>query len=515
MKRKIAVIIVTGLLLSVWPTGVFAAPEDAAKDNSAPAVEEEAKDQEADDTAMPEDEIVKTGHEVTIKGEKIPYTAEAAMIGLESGGKKCRMFYTAYTRDDVKDLSDRPITFAFNGGPGASSYYIQFGCLGPRRPEIDEVGFAKTLPAKVVDNENSILDMTDLVFIDPVGTGYSYALNEDETENFIGYDNDIRLVGDFIRLYINRHKRWGSPKYIAGESYGTTRAVGLCSYLSDQYAMFINGVMLVSSCNNFEALVNGGGNDIPYALFVPTYAADAWYHGKLAKEYLDMELEDYLEEVRSFVEREYVPALFLGRKMDKKEQDELAGKLAGYIGLSKEYVVKQNLRIDFADFAKELLSDDKQMIGRYDGRITGPVTSGSIENGASDPSGFSSDIALFASYQKYLTEELKFKTDRPFIPISGDVNAQWSLANDNGLISQEDIVYTCMSKNPFLKVWVLCGYYDGATPFYSAEWVYNHVFLSEDREDNLQFTYYPSGHMFYMEKSSFDKFRQDAEKWFK
>ena len=203
MKRKIAMIIVTGLLLSVWPTGVFAAPEDAAKDNSAPAVEEEAKDQEADDTAMPEDEIVKTGHEVTIKGEKIPYTAEAAMIGLESGGKKCRMFYTAYTRDDVKDLSDRPITFAFNGGPGASSYYIQFGCLGPRRPEIDEVGFAKTLPAKVVDNENSILDMTDLVFIDPVGTGYSYALNEDETENFIGYDNDIRLVGDFIRLYIN------------------------------------------------------------------------------------------------------------------------------------------------------------------------------------------------------------------------------------------------------------------------------------------------------------------------
>ncbi|MCR4655791.1 MAG: hypothetical protein K5770_06135 [Lachnospiraceae bacterium] len=519
MKRKIALLMVVGLLLGVWPAGVFAAENDTLQDSEAPAASEEVQTSEpadaAEEAGLSGDNIVTTRHEVTIKGEKIPYTAEAAMIDLESGGSICRMFYTAYTRDDAEDVSARPITFAFNGGPGASSFYIQFGCLGPRRPEIDETGYAVSLPAEVVDNENSILDMTDLVFIDPVGTGYSHALNEDETGDFIGYENDIRTVGDFIRLYINRHKRWGSPKYIAGESYGTTRAVGLCDYLSSRYSMYINGLMLVSSVNNYAAVFNGGGNDIPYASFVPTYAADAWYHGKLAGEYQEMELEDYLEEVRSFVEKEYVPALYLGRKLDKNKQDELAGRLAGYTGLSEDYVADSNLRIEFEDFAKELLKEDKLVIGRYDGRITGPVTAGSITDGTSDPSGFSAEIALFGSYQKYLTQELGFRTDRPFIPLSLEVNSEWSLVDYGGLISQEETVYNCMSKNPFLKIWVLCGYYDGATPFYSAEWVYNHVFVDDERENNLRFTYYPSGHMFYMEKSSFDKFRQDAEEWFK
>ena len=514
MKRKIALITVTGLLLSVWPTWVFAGQtQDASAVTSEVQNVETDNAGETDDTVLPEDQVVTTRHEVTIKGEKIPYTAEAALIGLESGGKECRIFYTAYTRDDVEDVSDRPITFAFNGGPGASSFYIQFGCMGPRRPEIDEKGYAKTLPARIVDNENSILDMTDLVFIDPVGTGYSHALNEDETEDFLGYDNDIRTVGDFIRLYINRHKRWGSPKYIAGESYGTVRAVGLCDYLVEQYYMYINGLMLVSTCNNYMALEDHGGNDLPYAMKVPTFAADAWYHGKLDKEYQDMELDDYLEKVRSFVESEYVPALFMGRKMDKDKQDELAGELAGYIGVSKEFVLSSNLRIELSDFAQELLKDEKLMIGRLDGRITGPVTAGSIEDGTSDPSSSSSDIALLNSYQDYLTKELGFETDRPFEPLSLDVNMKWSLP-DGVYVSQEEVIYNCMSRNPFLKVWVLCGYYDGATPFYAAEWVYDHVFINENREENLQFTYYPSGHMIYMEKDSFDKLRKDAEEWY-
>ena len=246
---------------------------------------------------------------------------------------------------------------------------------------------------------------------------------------------------------------------------------------------------------------------------VPTFAADAWYHGKLDKEYQDMELVDYLEKVRAFVESEYVPALFMGRKMDKDKQDELAGKLAGYIGVSKEFVLSSNLRIELSDFAQELLKDEKLMIGRLDGRITGPVTAGSIEDGTSDPSSSSSDIALLNSYQDYLTKELGFETDRPFEPLSLDVNMKWSLP-DGVYVSQEEVIYNCMSRNPFLKVWVLCGYYDGATPFYAAEWVYDHVFINENREENLQFTYYPSGHMIYMEKDSFDKLRKDAEEWY-
>ena len=537
MKKTIAILTAAILLLCALPTGLYAAPKDdadtsskaseateASEDSKAtgdsktsdesesPEVSDEAETAEKPDEASPEDNIVTTKHSVVIKGQTIPYTAEAGTVTLESGGVTCEMYYAAYTRDDVEDTNDRPITFAFNGGPGASSYCIQFGCLGPRKAQMDETGYAMSLPAKIVDNENSVLDMTDLVFIDPVGTGYSRAAEGSDANEFYGYDNDIRSVGDFIRQYLNRNKRWGSKKYIAGESYGTTRAVGLCKYLADTYTIHVNGLMLISSVNNFSAVIDSNGNETPYLLYVPTYAAVAWYHGKLAKEYQDMELEEYLKEVRSFVEEEYVPAMFLGRRLSKDKKDDIAEKLSGYIGLSKDFVLKKNIRIDLDDFRSELLSDEKLFVGRYDGRITGPATNASMYSELSDPSSSSTDIALVNAYLEYITEELGYETDTPFYPLSADV--YWSFADDGGLISQEDIICDCMAQNPFLKIWVVCGYYDGATPFYSAEWAYDHAFISEDREDNLSFTYYPSGHMFYVDKESFDKFRQDAENWY-
>ncbi|MBR5766994.1 MAG: hypothetical protein IKX95_09440 [Lachnospiraceae bacterium] len=537
MKRAIAILTAAILLLCALPTGLYAAPKDtdttgdpkateaagdsktkeeADKDETVDASDESetAETAEKPDEASPEDNIVTTKHSVVIKGQTIPYTAEAGTVTLESGGATCEMYYAAYTRDDVEDTNDRPITFAFNGGPGSSSYCIQFGCLGPRKAQMDDTGYAISLPAKIVDNENSVLDMTDLVFIDPVGTGYSRAAEGSDANEFYGYDNDIRSVGDFIRQYLNRNKRWGSKKYIAGESYGTTRAVGLCKYLADTYTIHVNGLMLVSSANNFSAIIGSNGNETPYLLFVPTYAAVAWYHGKLAKEYQDMELEEFLKEVRSFVEEEYVPAMFLGRQLSKDKKDEIAEKLSGYIGLSKDFVLKKNIRIDPDDFRSELLSDEKQFVGRYDGRIKGPATNAPIYSEAGDPSSSSTDIALVNAYLEYITEELGYETDTPFYTLSEDVNYAWSFTDDGGLISQEDIVSDCMAQNPFLKIWVLCSYFDGATPFYSAEWTYNHAFISEDREDNLSFTYYPSGHMFYVDKESFDKFRQDAEKWY-
>lgn len=515
MKKIIALLMVAGIILCAVPTGLYAAPKgsEEASSNASEEAEQETSDKAKE--ALPGDNIVTTKHQVEIQGKTVPYTAETGTMFLTSGGVSYEMFYVAYTRDDVENPDERPVTFAFNGGPGSSCFYIQFGCLGPRKAELDETGYAISLPAKIIDNENSILDMTDLVFIDPVGTGYSRAVNKDEENEFYGYDNDIRSVGDFIRQYINRNKRWGSEKYIAGESYGTTRAVGLCNYLSEQYGVFVNGLMLVSSVNDFNAVISGGGNETSYALFIPTFAADAWYHGKVSKEYKAMKLEDYLEEVRSFVEEEYVPVLFMGKRMSEDKKEEIAKKLSGYIGVSEEFCLKRNLRIELEDFSTELLSDKKLRIGRLDGRITGPVTAGSLGDGESDPSSISTDLAFVNSYQKYVTEELGYETDTPFIPLSSDVNVAWSFANDGGLISQEDIVYNCMSKNPFLKIWVLCGYYDAATPFYSAEWVYNHVFLNEETEKNLSFTYYPSGHMFYVDKEAFAKFRKDAEEWYK
>ena len=514
MKRIIAMLTVAGVLFCSWPAQIQAAQEKDSKAAETAADEKasETAGQTADVSAA-KDNIVTTKHSAVIQGKNIPYTAEAGTMVLESAGKACEMFYVAYTRDDVKNVKERPITFAFNGGPGASCFYIQLGCMGPRRSDMDENGIVKTFPAKIVDNENSLLDMTDLVFIDPVGTGYSRALNEDEAAEFYGYEGDIRSVGDFIRQYINRHKRWGSPKYIAGESYGTTRAVGLCAYLSDQYSVFVNGLMLISSANDYYALEKIGSNEISYADYLPTFAADAWYHGRLSKEYQDRELEDYLEEVRSFVETELWSALFMGKKLTAERREAVAEKLSGYIGVSKEFVLKNNLRITLEDFSSELLKDKKLMVGRIDGRITGPVTEGSLGDGASDPSAFMTDISLLGPYLDYVTSELGYETDRPFIPLSSDVNIAWDFGDS--MPSQEETIYDCMSHNPYLKVWVLCGYYDGATPFYAAEWMFNHVFLNEDVEDNLQFTYYHSGHMIYMEKNSFDKFRKDAEKWYK
>ncbi len=515
MKRIIAMLTVAGLLFCSWPAEIQAAEGNDAKTT------ETASDAKASDKAgntaeasAAKDNIVTTKHSAVIQGKTIPYTAETGTMVLTSGGVDCEIFYVAYTRDDVENIKDRPVTFAFNGGPGFSNFYIQFGCMGPRRSDIDENGFAKTFPPKIVDNGNSILDMTDLVFIDPVGTGYSRALNEEETNEFYSYDGDRRSVGDFIRKYINRHKRWGSPKYIAGESYGTTRSVGVCEYLSQQYYMYVNGLMLISCANDFYAITNMAANDLAYVNFVPTFAANAWYHGKLSKEYQDKELEDYLDEVRDFVESELQPALFLGKKLQKERKEALAEKLSGYLGVSKDFVLEQNLRITVDGFNRELLKDKKLVIGRYDGRMTGPSVDGDLGDSAADPSDGLTDMALAETYLDYVTSELGFETDRPFIPFSIDINYAWIYEGDS-LPVQEETIYNCMSINPYLKVWALCGYYDGATPFYATEWTYNHIFLSEERENNLQLTYYPSGHMLYMEKNSFDKFRKDAEKWYK
>ena len=502
MRKRIVLLALIFALLMTMP---FAALGEEAEAQADVAAAEPA-----------EDNIVTTKHTAVIQGEALAYTADTGTMALTTGGETCEVFYTAYTLDGVEDPSARPITFAFNGGPGGCSMFLHVGCLGPRRIDVDEAGYVASLPIGMKDNENSLLDLTDLVLIDAISTGYSRAAGSSEEAAFLGYDNDVRTIGDFIYQYINRSGRWLSKKYVAGESYGTTRAVGICEYLADTYAMNLNGLMLISSVNDFTAVLAQCGNETPYALIIPTFAADAWYHGVAAEEYLSMELEDYLDQVRSFIESEYVPALFKGNGITDAEKDALAQKLADYTGLSKEYVLSVNLRIELAGFCSELLKDKALMVGRYDGRITGPVTSGSLEDGASDPSNAVFTLGYGNTYNEYLTNELGYRTDRPYLPSNEAVNNAWTfpIGSWGGYLSQEQTIYECMSKNPFLKVWVLCGYYDGATPFYSAEWVYRHVFLNEALKQNLSFTYYHSGHMIYMEKESFDKFRRDAEAWY-
>ena len=509
MKKKLAVLIsVCMLFTAVLPSAVFAGENDSEVQEPSVIADADVKD-----------DLVTTKHTAVIQGEEISYTAVTGTMVVETEGVLGEFFYRAYTKDDVEDVSKRPIMFAFNGGPGSCSYYLEMGCLGPRRADVTKDGKPKSLPCGIADNENSLLDITDIVFIDAIGTGYSRPVDESQLEHFIGYENDVRSFGDFIRQYINRNKRWGSEKYIAGESYGTPRAVGICKYLSDTYAIKVNGLMLISSINDFSTSDPDVNNEKPYGLNLPTFAADAWYHKMVDEKYQKMELKEYLEEVKEFVSSEYMPALFLGSWLKDKDRDKLAEKMSSYIGLSKEYILSKNLRITLEDFCSSLLGDKNLMIGCYDGRYTGPIISGSLEDGASDPSSIESDLIYGNTFNEYLTNELNYQTDRPYIPSNTGINASWSFPPTDagwigGYFSQEDIIYECLSGNPNLKIWVLCGYYDLATPFYAAEWTYAHIFLNDENKDSISFTHYPSGHMFYLEKNSFDQFRKDAEKWF-
>ena len=476
-----------------------------------------AEPEPASAPAAAADDPVILQHTAVVQGQSLNYTTTTGYMTVNTEGGACEMFYMAYTLDGVEDPSGRPVTFAYNGGPGSSSQYVQMGFLSPRRIAVDENGEADTFPVAIEDNDYSILDLTDLVFIDPVGTGYSKPAEGVDIENFLGYENDLRSVGDFIRLWTNRNGRWLSPKYLAGESYGTTRSIGLAKYLSDTYSLCLNGIILISCISNFTVVMDQDNPpDLAYVLYLPTYAADAWYHQKLADQYQQMALEDFLKEVRSFAGGEYLSALFRGRSLDDAEKADVAAKVAAYTGLTAEKVAESNLRVDYQTFCKSILADQKLVIGRVDGRYTGPLTSGDMGNGDADPSSAAMDGIYGAAVNQYINEELGFHTDMPYTTLSLSVNDAWTFLQNMGSgFTQENILYETMSKNRFLKVWVLCGYYDLATPFYAAEWGFNHVFVNDDRETNLQFTYYPSGHMIYMHEPSLAQFRKDAEKWFR
>lgn len=503
MKKLLSLMLALCMLAGLTGTLAEAAPDEAAPEAAAGAA-----------VVAVEEPLSVTHHTAEVAGQTLSYTATVGRLPVELQGNKCQMFFTAYTLDGVEDVSARPITFAFNGGPGSGSLWLHMGMLAPRRLDVDEDGQPNSLPVGIVDNPCSILDLSDIVFIDPVGTGYSRAAEGVDPKLFFSYDGDIASVSEFIRLYTTRNGRWGSPKYVAGESYGTIRAVGVADYLSQRYALGLNGVMLISSINDMGASMEITGGDFTYALYLPTYAAIAWYHGVLNEQYQSMSLEDYIAEVRDFAGGEYQAALFKGARLSDAERDAVAGKVAAYIGYKVEDVIQANLRIRNDDFCTGLLKDRKLMVGRIDGRYTGPLTSGSIGDGAADPSMSAMSDAFSAALNRYMSEELDYHTDLPYEFLSGEVNNYWSYNLDNQVLDQKETIYNILSRNKFLKLWVLCGYYDLATPFYPAEWAYDHVFLNPEDRERLSFTYYPCGHMIYMHHPSLEQFRKDAEAWY-
>jgi len=452
-----------------------------------------------------------THHEVAIDGRALRYTATAAFMPMrdESGELLARMFYMAYTKDGVEDVSQRPITFVFNGGPGSSSVWLHLGVAGPRRVLMGDAGEAPPPPGRLVDNQSTWLDATDLVFIDPVGTGYSRPAEGHEQAEFSGVRQDIESVGDFIRLYTTKNKRWSSPKFVAGESYGTTRAAGLSRYLLDRHGMYLNGLILVSSILDFQTARFDVGNDLPYALFLPTYTATAWKHGRLPRD-LQSDLDAALQEAEDFALNEYLVALAKGDSLQGAERERIARKLARLTGLSKEYVESTNLRIKIFRFTKELLRDDRKTVGRLDSRFTGVDADAAGESPEFDPSLAAITGPYTAALNDYVRDELGFESDLPYEILTGRVRPwDWGEAGQ-GYVNVADDLRAAITRNLYLKVYIANGYYDLATPYFATEYTVSHLGLEPQHRDNISMSYYPAGHMVYIHKPSLRKLSENV-----
>ncbi|MEY3689951.1 MAG: hypothetical protein RIT37_1513, partial [Bacteroidota bacterium] len=452
---------------------------------------------------------------VTIKGKSIPYTATTGYMNItdDNGAIKATMFYVAYVRSDMPS-EKRPITYAFNGGPGSSSVWLHMGALGPKRVVLTDKGDMPKPPGNMVDNEYSWLEFTDLVFIDPVGTGYSRPAKDEKKEQFHGLDEDVTSVGTFIRLYTTQNKRWLSPKFLAGESYGTTRAAYLSDHLADRHGMYVNGILLISMVLDFQTLRFSPANDLPCALFLPTYAATAMYHGKL-DESLRANQEKSLEEIRSWALNDYLTYLAKGHVASDAEHKAVTEKLSRYTGLSKEFIATTHNRPDIFRFTKELLRDEGKTVGRLDSRFTGIDRDNAGENFEYDPSYNAVIYAPFTStVNHYLRSTLGFESDLPYEILTGKVQPwNWGSA-ERGFPYVGEALRKAMTKNKFLKVYVANGWYDLATPFFAAEYTMNHLPLESSLRNNISMKYYKSGHMMYIEKESLKQFTKDVEQFY-
>ncbi|MGH9407759.1 MAG: S10 family peptidase [Terriglobia bacterium] len=467
-----------------------------------------------------EEKPVVTHHQITVRGRALNYTATAALMPIsdDAGTLEAHMFYIAYTLDGARPASGRPLTFCFNGGPGSSSVWLQLGAIGPRRVTLTSDGHLPPPPFHLQDNQDTWLDQTDLVFIDPVGTGYSRSVKPEFNARFWSVQGDLQSVGEFIRLYLTRYERWGSPLFLAGESYGTTRAAGLSGYLMSQ-GIALNGIVLVSTVLNLQTLSFAPGNELPYDLFVPTYATSAWYHKKLAPDLENEPLDQFAAEVVHWDESVYAPALAEGDQLSGATRESVVNQMARYTGLPKAYLDRANLRVTGSDFRKELLLDQNRVVGRYDARLTGIDRPGVSAQAGVDPSDTAVNAPFTEAFNNYVRSELNYKTDVPYHILDYNVNAHWSWQNAPGpggrtgypgYANVAPSLRSALVDNPYLRVMVAEGYFDLATPFYEVEYTIDHLQLEPEYQEHIIQHHYPSGHMIYINSASRDQLRQDV-----
>jgi carboxypeptidase C (cathepsin A) len=516
MKAPVTQIAAALLALSLSATLSAQQDEEPAKTPARSTTTTTTTEKKTDATPKDpaKDQIVTTNHTITVNGQTIAYTARAGTIVMkdEEGTPRASIFFVSYTRDGV-DPAKRPVTYTFNGGPGSSSVWLHMGAFGPKRVVYaDDEGHAARPPYRSVDNEHSILDVTDLVFIDPVTTGFSRAIPFKEASKFHGVEADVRSVGDFIRLWTTRYARWSSPKFLAGESYGTTRAAGLSGYLQDE-GMYVNGIALISSILNFGTARFDSGNDLPYIVFLPTYTAVAWYHKRLPAELQAMTVEQATNAAEQFALGDYTAALMKGDAISDAERRSIAQRLARFTGLSADFVERSNLRIHIQRFDKELLRDQRRTVGRLDGRFTGIDRDAAGETPDYDPS-YSAIMGEYtAVLNDYIRRELKFESDLPYEILTGKVGP-WSYDRaQNRYVDVGETLRGAMSENPYLKVFVGNGYYDLATPFAATRYTFARMQLDPEVRKNVSMSYYEAGHMMYIAKREHAKLANDMRQF--
>jgi carboxypeptidase C (cathepsin A) len=486
--------------------------ERPARPASPPPKEEKKPEEKKDDKEKPEEPPVVTHHEARLQGRILKYSVTTGTMPLknEKGEIEARIFFVAYVADRTGGPETRPLTFSFNGGPGSASVWLHMGALGPKRVKMREDGMMPAPPYTLVDNDATWLDQTDLVFIDPVGTGYSRAAKPELGAKFWGLQGDIESVGEFIRLYLSRYERWASPLFMVGESYGTTRAAGLSDYLVERDGIAFNGIILVSSILNFETARFGKGNDLPYQLFLPTYTASAWYHKKLPPDLQQQELPKVLKEVEAFAGGEYPVALSKGDRLTPEERKAVIARLARFTGLDPAYIDRADLRIEIQHFCKELLRDQKRTVGRLDTRFVGIDETAVEATPEYDPSLAAIRPPYTAMFNDYVRRTLQYKSDLHYFILGGGIGRwDWGPTGPSGADVSEAL-RKAFSKNPDMRLFVAKGHYDLATPYFATEYTLSHMGLDPSQHSRVTTGEYEAGHMMYISEKELAHLKADV-----
>ena len=453
---------------------------------------------------------VVTHHTMQLKGASLAYTATTGMLPIRNdttGVAEGYIFYVAYTKDGATDPAKRPLTFVFNGGPGSSTVWLHLGAFGPRRVKLNADGSPPAPPPTLEDNPYTLLDQSDLVFLDPVGTGYSRPSKPQLGPNFWGVTEDLRSVAEFIRLYLTRNERWLSPKFLAGESYGTTRAAGLSGVLADR-GIALNGIVLISTVLNFETLSDQKGNDLGFVGFLPSYTAIAWYHKKLPPDLQQQPVEQVTAEAEQFAGDGYTQALERGARLTAAQRTAVIDTLSRFTGLSPAFIDHNDLRIPLDRFDQELLRDQHETVGRLDGRFTAYATDAGAERGEFDPSDADIENTFTPVLNDYVRRDLGFKDDEMYWILGGGIG-RWRYPQRQGFLDVTPYLERAFAKNPYMKLFVAMGYYDTATPYYAVEYTLGHLAVSAKARADITTDHFGAGHMVYIDTPSMARLRQD------